>query len=469
MAAQAGVLIPLEGINEKLVARLWDDQRPFVLPMATLDGQPFQVVYRGRRRWDRGPDFPNALIAWANGRLSSGDVEVHVHASDWYAHRHHLDPHYNGVILHVVLWGSAGGPTVRQDGQTVPVVSLALYLSASLEGLMLSPASDLPAPVPCWDDGKEDKESEVKLGAILEQYGEKRLAAKAAVFESDLTCRPADQLLYRAIAVALGYSQNRRPFGRLAELLPVDSLAALHSTTGEGALGLEALLMGTAGLLPSQRGMDSPVDDPHSAALELAWEAGGRGGVDDPMEAREWEFFRVRPANFPTRRLGALAWLVSRWPPEGMAERLAALATSVEPKALPRAMEGVLLGADREGYWSRHCDFGLPLRRRAEPIGRQRAAEVAVNAFLPFLVAQAASTDDAGLAERVHRAYLLYPKRGDNELTRYTAHQITGAARPRVARSACRQQGLLGIYREFCERKRCAECPCRIDLTERGG
>ena len=50
-------------VDERLVARLWDAQRPFLLPLRTVAGEEVRVVYRGRRRFDRGPDFPGALIS----------------------------------------------------------------------------------------------------------------------------------------------------------------------------------------------------------------------------------------------------------------------------------------------------------------------------------------------------------------------------------------------------------------------
>lgn len=444
---------PCPTIPEKLVARLWEEQRPFALPLVTTSGEEIQVVYRGRRRWDRGPDFAGALIAWGNAKLSSGDVEVHVRSTDWWAHGHHRDRYYNGVILQVVMWDDATGPTVREDGVRVPVVALATHLSAPLETLLSPSPVDTPVLSPCW---RGDLEYGGPLGELLERCGRERFATKAARFESDLTCVSPDQLLYQGIAVALGFSQNRKPFHRLAERLPLEVLRAYRAHSQPSTV--EALLMGAAGLLPSQRGLSA--EEGYARALEERWSLEGLLWAGNPIKASEWEFFRVRPANFPTRRLAALAALVDRWPTEGLAETLASLVRASEPRALPKALEALLLRVDPGSYWRYHCDFGLPLRRPANLIGRQRAAEIAVNVFLPFLAAWASHRGDAPVADRVREVYRLYPKRGDNEIARYVAALITGLPRPRVARSACRQQGLLHLYWTHCERKRCGECPC---------
>lgn len=485
-------------IAEKLVARLWDRQQPFDLPLATPDGMEIQVVYRGRRRWDRGPDFVAALIAWPGSSLQHGDVEIHVRSTDWRAHGHHRDPHYNGVILQVVMWDDAVEPCLRQDGSRVPVVALAPHLSVPLETLMLAQERDVPPPPSsCWRGNVNHRGP---LGEILDRCGMERFEARVARFESDLTCRPLEQLLYEGIADALGYSRNREPFRRLAELLPLETVRALsrRGDTGTGgrgdaatgrrgdgegpqypvlspqspalitrhsapapSLGLESLLLGAAGLLPSQRGLLLDEDDGYVRLLEEGWAADGLAWFGDGMRAEEWQFFRVRPANFPTRRVAALADLVERWPGEGLGEVLAGILRSLKPRLFPRVVEGWLLGGGAVGYWAHRCDFGQRLRRLGSPIGRQRAAEVAVNVLLPLLAAEAGHLRDGELGQRAVEAYRLYPKRGDNEITRYMATRIVGHPRPGVARSACRQQGLLHLYWTRCEMKRCGECPCR--------
>ncbi|MGI5836825.1 MAG: DUF2851 family protein [Chloroflexota bacterium] len=465
-------------ITEKTVARLWEQQGPFTLPLHTTEGEEIQVVYRGRRRWDRGPDFTGALIAGAGASLHHGEVEIHVRASDWCAHGHHRDPNYNQVILQVVLWNDTGRLARRQDGVTIPTLALAPYLALPLETLAGLGPDQISRPSPRRPDIGGD---EVGLGNLLDGCGVERFEAKSRRFESDLTCYPHEQLLYQAVAEALGYSQNRQPFRRLADLVPLDLARAFEGrlggteARGRGEMGgdgktgieaggvrwrdaaVEALLLGAAGLLPSQRGM-APVDS-YADRLELLWDKVARHWVGGCMAPDEWEFFRVRPANFPTRRVAALAMLVRRWPEESLAEVLARTVGTLQPRLVPRALEALLLDNLCRGYWDSYCDFGLRLRRPVGLIGRQRAAELAVNVFLPFLAGWASHLEDRALAGRAFEIYRLYPKRGDNEIVRYMATQITGKPRPAAARSACRQLGLLRLYRAYCEAKSCAACP----------
>ena len=45
-----------------------------------------------------GPDFRDCILIDDSGDVIVGDVEVHVIAAGWSAHRHHVDPNYNGVV-----------------------------------------------------------------------------------------------------------------------------------------------------------------------------------------------------------------------------------------------------------------------------------------------------------------------------------------------------------------------------------
>ena len=457
-------------VTEQLVATLWDNQRSFRLPLVTVEGKQIQVVYRGRRRWDRGPDFAGALIAWEGTDLRAGDVEVHVRSSDWRAHKHDKDHHYNRVLLQVVMWHDSREPSMREDGLPVSVVALAPHLAAPLETLLSTAQQGLEAPhsLPCRQKALDDE----LLGSLLDWCGADRFDEKVARFESDLTCKPPDQLLYESVAAALGYAQNREPFRRLAELLPVRLLRVLarsRALDNRSAVQVdaEALLLGMAGLLPSQRGLIAN-EDSHVRALEERWAASELSLEGGAMQAGEWQFFRVRPANFPTRRVAALSWLAAQWPLEGLGEALASLVRLSEPKRVPTALESLLLGSDRDGYWARHCDFGLPLRCAADLIGRQRAAEIVINVFLPYLVAWASFLGDEVLACLARQAFAIYPKRGDNEIARYMAAFLVGHPRPHMARSGCRQQGLLQLYWRWCEAKQCGECPIRLHTTRAG-
>ena len=100
---------------EKLLHYVWKHR---ILPfktLLTLDKRKVEVIDPGTYNPHQGPDFFNAKIK-LNDTLWAGNVEVHLKASDWFRHNHHLDAAYNNTILHVVL--DADKEAHTQDGRS---------------------------------------------------------------------------------------------------------------------------------------------------------------------------------------------------------------------------------------------------------------------------------------------------------------------------------------------------------------
>ena len=101
MLGSKGDSLP-NNLSESQIIKVWQHQLLDRTGLVTEGGELIGIVYPGRINDDRGPDFRDAVIATSGG-LINGDIEVHVKSSDWQAHRHHQDPAYNRVILHVVM------------------------------------------------------------------------------------------------------------------------------------------------------------------------------------------------------------------------------------------------------------------------------------------------------------------------------------------------------------------------------
>ena len=91
----------INNLSERQIVKIWEHQLLGRTEVTTEGGELIKVIYPGRINDDRGADFRDAVIATSGG-LIYGDIEVHVKSSGWQAHRHHQDPAYNRVILHVV-------------------------------------------------------------------------------------------------------------------------------------------------------------------------------------------------------------------------------------------------------------------------------------------------------------------------------------------------------------------------------
>lgn len=184
-------------------------QRWHRLPLQTTlplsSGARCRLVYAGRPGGPQGPDIRDALVAFGHDVLC-GNVEFHVRCSDWYTHRHHTDPHYNNVILHVVLIYDSPAPVTRQDGQTVPVFSF--------NDIAPQRNPFPPATYPC--ERKMPEMAAERRDALLRQAGLERFELKTAHFLKLLRdaqpCEPFsayDTCLIPSLAEALGYGRDR--------------------------------------------------------------------------------------------------------------------------------------------------------------------------------------------------------------------------------------------------------------------
>ena len=441
-------------VTERLLAQAWRRQSFKRRSIRTVDGRRVRIAFPGRQNTDSGPDFCDAIIILEGGTQLKGDVELHVRSRDWHAHGHDRDPNYNGVILHVVMWNDGGEATMLQSGTEVPILALFPYVGGGVEHLRLGLQDCSATRQPCR--GALDRRGRRWLDGLLDQAGMERFYLKSKEFRLKLASMDPEEVLYRGVMRALGYAKNKRPFEELAGLLPLSVLRRF--ATRRDTLKMQALLLGTAGLLPSQRagkgiGGVSGWSDPEAEWLQTVWET---LDVEVTMSGLEWHFFRVRPENFPPRRIVAAGHLLSRHRGRLLATVIS-MATRDSSASLQRGLEqSFAVGAT--GYWASHYDFGRPARWNPSLIGRGRAREIVVNVLLPFLSAGAESLSRPWLGGLAEHLYRNHPPLGENWITRYMAAQVADGGQGRLS-SACRQQGLIHLYRAYCSDRRCRVCP----------
>ena len=444
-------------IREKLLAQIWERQLIIKDALLTVDGKEVQVIYSGRENNDSGPDYCDALITIGGGMPLKGDVELHVRSHEWRSHGHHRDPGYNGVILHVVMWNDRDETSLLHSGKTVPILALYSYLAGSLEELQRAVQIRLPSYEPCH--GALERYGTGALAELLDKAGEERFYFKVEKFRKRLDAEEASQVIYEGIMRALGYAKNKESFEELARMLP---LSVLGEFAEKGDIyTLQALMLGTAGLLPGQRykkdgsGHFSGRVELEVGKLERIWES---SSIEGGMRKLHWQFFRVRPENFPPRRIVGASYLLSRYGGNRRLVDILNLMRQASFRELRKDLErGLVVTAD--GYWASHFDFGLDSRWNPNLIGLGRAREIIVNILLPFSFAWAEKITQPWLGEQAMGLYRWYPRLGENWITRYIERQIFGGHPAKLIDSACREQGLIHLYKSFCMEHRCTECP----------
>lgn len=417
-------------VSELSLARAWADAS-IPSTLASADGSEIQVVYRGAWTHGFGPDFSGAMISFADGRLLTGSVEIHLASSGWRAHGHHLDPAYNDVILHVVGVDD-GHPTRRADGAHVPVVIVGFEQAKQLEAQLdwSRVGGDVCAP-------ELVRTNPAVVIQAVQQLGDQRLAAKSASFEAELVSRPPAEILWRAILESLGYSENREPMRHLARLVSIGGLERLLVPSDEPFLLASTVLLGVGGFLPL-----SPVEadiagiDPELVnSIEQAWSSLARP-VTELMSPGEWKTARVRPANHPVARLLVAASLLAEH---------------------PEGLTGELLESIRHGDLTPNWLVDRATKHGAS-LGVDRATIIMANAILPFALAVSEHATDPELGEGAMRLWDTLPASAHNRVTKAAQMQIGGSTALKGLGERG-MQGLIHLNRALCTPRRCYECP----------
>jgi hypothetical protein len=205
---------------------------------------------------------------------------------------------------------------------------------------------------------------------------------------------------------------------------------------------VEAVLLGSAGLLPSQRGHNGPVD-PYVQDLEREFRLISRPSLSPSI----WKLSGVRPENMPARRIAGAAALL----------RSLVLPSAIWQVATARTVNEAIAPLIRRssGFWLWHHDVcAAPCRLPPAFIGRSRALEILTNVVLPA----AAATGDVWLSSRARELFAALPRPASYGQTRFIEAAL-GSEGIRVAINARRAQGLIGLNRDWCTQGGCGRCP----------
>ncbi len=406
----------------------------FGMEFTSAGGERVTVAQFGAWNREAGPDFAGAAVSIDGGKPVRGAIEIDPDARDWERHGHSTNPDYDSVVLHVCT-RDAGKRFFTRTSQHREIPRI------RLDARMLNgpPSGAQPAAKPGRCSAPMRELEPEKLREILEGAAQYRMRRKSARLERIARLHGCDEALYQALAVTLGYKNNKLPFTVIAQRLP---LAFLRRRRDD----LDALLFGAAGFLDAA---DFTAFDMETRVYlrnlwECWWQLRGQFAAIT-LAADSWRLTSVRPANHPQRRIAALAGIVRHW------QKISALMKNGEIAAIRALLEGL-----SDEYWNFH--YTLTSRksaRRMALIGAGRVNDMLANVIYPLVIpSHPASWNE----------YLALPAPLVNRPVKIAALRLLGgrhqAGKSILKRAAC-QQGLLQIYEDFCMRDNsgCAQCP----------
>lgn len=421
---------------EKLMQYVWQHRLFDPTKLTTVDGRKLRVIDVGRLNTDSGPDFFNAKIG-VDGCVWAGNVEIHRRASDWRRHNHHLDPAYDSVVLHVVEVPDA--QVYRTNGEEIPtlVLSCSPMFRTDYEALVAHSATQSCAR-------HIDTLDPVLLADWVASLAIERLQSKAQRLRDwlDLYRGSWEEVCYIVVARSMGFGINGDAFERLARSLPL----LFMQKHADSLPQVEAFLFGQAGLLVEG---ENAGDDYYARLTSEYAFLRNKFGLT-PINPDSWKFFRLRPANFPHRRIAMLAQYIHRG--FNLFSRICEAGSDEELRALFKV--------ELSGYWTTHYLFGHASPETSAVLGEGAIDIVLINAVAPLLYAYGSYIGNETMTDRALSLLESIKPEKNAIVRRFAALGIAAA-------NALESQAVIQLNNEYCQAHKCLYCRIGHKLLSR--
>lgn len=415
-------------MQESFFHYLWKHRLYDFVNLKTTAGEDVSVIHPGFSHVHAGPDFKQALIkiddvTWA------GDVEIHVHSSDWLKHEHQHDPKYQSIILHVVY--NHDTEIGRESGGVFPTLELKNYVSQKIIDRYreLSLSENV---LPCRN--QLEYIDRLNFTSFLSGLAMERLINRQnVIFEILRQCENSwEETFYRLLLIGFGFKTNATAFELLGKSLPFKYLKR-HLTV---KLQLYALVFGQAGMLEKSEDNDSYFQILQSEYQYLKHKYG-----IFPIQEKSWNYLRLRPPNFPCIRLAQLCELLYRIP------NLFHLLIHDENITNYNA----LLSHPPDEYWQTHFYFGKTTKKKNVTLGKDATDLLLINTVVPALFAYATFHGEEKLQIRAMSIL---------ENIEFESNSVTKIYKEAgfPSEGALYSQAILELNKRYCPQKQCLKC-----------
>ncbi len=477
-------------IPEELIYKIWEEKR-IDASLTTAEGLSIEIIDCGVRNTDEaGPDYRHARIKIGNITFA-GDVEIDTLHSDWKAHGHNLNQRYNKVILHAVLSNDSSYPfVVTQSGRKVPTLSLEGYLSATIKQNIQQDLKAIQSEdeikMPCsqlnHNVDRREKLSYLKnLGLLrfrkkceknIERLKEIVLLNELQIkepkvfhdFHKEISNREYvqkdfehlelwQQLYYEQLFEALGYSKNKDIMLKLSKAVDIKFFKTIDDLNKEK---IESILFHISGMFPDVVDIANEETSEYMRNSLDLWMAIKNNYDSGLLNKNEWNFFKLRPQNFPTIRIAAGARLLEKIIIHEQFIRIINIfkQNSDINKLITKLRNEIIIKG--EGYWAGHYNFNKETKTKLNYfIGLGRADEIVINIILPIYSVYFEIHGDKDLSQKVLNLFLNYYQKEGNHLVDQI-NDILGLKNEKFR--SVYYQGMIDLFRNYCIKNKCIEC-----------
>ncbi|MGK0413097.1 MAG: hypothetical protein ACJA1B_001299 [Polaribacter sp.] len=406
------------------------------LKLQTSDAKEISIIKSGIHNKNSGPDFLNAQVKIDN-QLWGGNAEMHIKSSDWYLHKHEEDANYDAVILHVVWEHDVD--VFMKNNKPLPTLALKNFVSKELLANYKTLIYHQQRFIPC--ESQILKVDEFLLNNWLERLYFERLEQKSVFIKELLVNTNSDfeAVLFQLLAKNFGLKVNGDAFLQLANSLDFSVVRKVCFDENQ----LTALFFGQAGFL------EEDLAEHYQQQLKQNYRYLKHKYNLFPIAKEQFQFFRMRPQNFPTIRIAQLAALIFKQ--HNLFSKLMHCNKKEEFYAL--------FSFEVDAFWKTHFTFESVSKKSAKKLSKSFIDLILINTIIPlkFVYLQSRGEVDE---EEIMQLIKQVSSEKNSVISKFSALKIT-------SKNALESQALLELKNNYCSKKRCLQCAIGNDLLKR--
>lgn len=412
-------------MQEDFLHYIWQYQKLKTTALNSVQGNCLQVISPGVHNLNSGPDFYNSRIVIGNQEWV-GTIEIHLKASDWYVHEHQNDATYDNVVLHVVWENDIAVFDASQNA-----IETLVLKNVVDENLLHNYQQLLQRKNWINCETQIHNVGEFTRSFWKQKLLVQRLHRKTRDFQLQLDDLQNnwEALLFHLLANNFGLKINAFAFFQLSKNISFNVFKKEISNVSS----LEALLFGQSNLLGKL------LDDEYAVGLQKEYQyLKHKYQLKDSLV--KLQFFRLRPASFPTIRLSQFAVLY--YHQKNLFSKI------IEVKTIEGIHE--LFSVSASSYWDVHYTFGKETSKRKKRVSKSFIELLALNTIIPikFMYANSVGKDNFEELLQLYRG--LKPEK-NNIVNRFKDLKV-------VVVNSADTQSLIELKTQYCNQHKCLRC-----------
>jgi hypothetical protein len=414
-------------LKEDFLHYIWKHKYLDLKNLKTIEGRAIEIIYIGEHNQNTGPDFLSAQIRIDN-QLWAGNIELHVKSSDWYIHGHEKDPNYNNVILHVV-WEH----DIDIYGENNSIVP-SLEVKNNIDLKLLKNYQVLFSKKDKWINCENEiyKIDNFTSENWLERLFIERLEKKSIDLQNLLLASKNDWefVLMQSLAKSFGLKVNAEAFLNLINSIEFSVIKKERNNLKS----LEALFFGHAGLL------ESSIEEAYYIELQNEFRYLKKKHKLKETTVLPFQFFRLRPNNFPTIRIAQFASLLYK------TKNLFSKVMDIKSKNEFYPLFNLTISE----FWSNHYSFTASSKKSQKKLSKNFVDLMLINTIIPLRY-----TYFKYLNEQQQYQTFDIMKRIKSEknavVEKFNSLKFN-------SKNALESQAILQLKSEYCNNQKCLQC-----------